>query len=469
MNRIIKLSVLIFLFLSYADITFATITFKGKALSAASIKIVWDNVSDEADGIVIQRTSNGSTYYDIATLPASQRAYVDTTVSASAPYMYKIVEKTGSRVLSESEVLGIATPPLPVLPAITSDISGQVTTQYTDPGNTEELKKIIDGDLSTAYVFANTKGWITYYFPAGAAVEQYSISAAADNANRDPKDWTLEGSTDNSTWTTIDTRQNQLFPARGSRLHFSVSVSQAYKYYRLSITDNNGNKVYTQLAEFTLYADVNIVRNTTAPIAPSDFDYLKENNKNNTVQIMPSSNQIILKWKDMSANEDGFVLESSTDNTNWAEVKRMDKDNTQFRVTDLQHSTRYYFRLKSLNDAGSSEWVYTDATTMSNIPAQEIIEDWDVHTQRLTLQYYDEEVAIYYDDDMDPTITWPRELLGKMWKYVKETYGSYSDPRLDIYFHAGKYSGGHPSTWARADQPKANRVCSFRFTFAAAL
>jgi hypothetical protein len=62
--------------------------------------------------------------------------------------------------------------------------------------------------------------------------------------------------------------------------------------------------------------------------------------------------------------------------------------------------------------------------------------------------YFDDELAVYYDDDVNKTITWPFKYLRDVWVYTKSVYGSFAEGnRLFAIFHAGKYGGGHPSTY----------------------
>ncbi len=75
-------------------------------------------------------------------------------------------------------------------------------------------------------------------------------------------------------------------------------------------------------------------------------------------------------------------------------------------------------------------------------------EHWFEHNQLLYLRFYDTSDAIYFDNDVDTTIHWPEAYMGQVWDYTKSIYGSFgSDTKLWAIFHAGKYSGGHPSTY----------------------
>jgi len=75
-------------------------------------------------------------------------------------------------------------------------------------------------------------------------------------------------------------------------------------------------------------------------------------------------------------------------------------------------------------------------------------EHWFEHDQLLTLADYDDDVAIYFDADVDATGTeWILPYLGDLWRYTRQTYGEFGDDRLYLIFHEGRYSGGHPSTY----------------------
>jgi len=75
-------------------------------------------------------------------------------------------------------------------------------------------------------------------------------------------------------------------------------------------------------------------------------------------------------------------------------------------------------------------------------------EHWFDHTQEIHLVYSDSDLAVYFDNDVIQDITWPNQYLGDVWRYVKRVYGNFGvENNLYAIFHAGKYSGGHPSTY----------------------
>ncbi|MBN2164171.1 MAG: hypothetical protein JXR25_13555 [Pontiellaceae bacterium] len=74
-------------------------------------------------------------------------------------------------------------------------------------------------------------------------------------------------------------------------------------------------------------------------------------------------------------------------------------------------------------------------------------EHWFEHNLEVRRVYCDNDVAVYFDDDVDRKHTWLYKFVGDIWRYTKETYGDFGDGRLYAIFHADKYGGGHPSTW----------------------
>lgn len=86
-------------------------------------------------------------------------------------------------------------------------------------------------------------------------------------------------------------------------------------------------------------------------------------------------------------------------------------------------------------------------------------EHWFEHNQAMTRVYQDNDVAVYYDSVVNRSITWPNQYIGDVWRYTKRTYGQFStQPQLYALFHAGKYGGGHPSTYFDTSHDSRNVI-----------
>ncbi len=107
-------------------------------------------------------------------------------------------------------------------------------------------------------------------------LESYAIKMGPTSA-RGPKNFTLEGSNDGSSWTTVDTRTNETgWSANETRTWTCATQTTAYAYFRVNITANNGDATYTEINEFYLYTDSDIPtdlapHNMTTNSAPSPY------------------------------------------------------------------------------------------------------------------------------------------------------------------------------------------------------
>src|SRR5262249_7657823 len=97
------------------------------------------------------------------------------------------------------------------------------------------------------------------------AVVDYALTSANDAAERDPRDWTLQGSNDGQSWSTLDSQTGQMFSARFQTKEYRFANTTAYKFYKLDITANAGGVALVQLAEWQLSNG-----DTTVP-PPSDM------------------------------------------------------------------------------------------------------------------------------------------------------------------------------------------------------
>ncbi|KAI7258987.1 hypothetical protein KC345_g10418 [Hortaea werneckii] len=148
----------------------------------------------------------------------------------------------------ESTIAGGSTEPVSVT------VGGTVTASSTSSPSGEEKEKAFDANPSTKWLITVSTGWIQYKFAAGVTqtATSYSITSANDVPGRDPKNWTLQGSNNGTSWTTLDTRTNESFATRFLKKTYTFSNTTAYAYYRLNVSANNG-ETNLQLAEIGIY------------------------------------------------------------------------------------------------------------------------------------------------------------------------------------------------------------------------
>ncbi|GMX64367.1 hypothetical protein Elgi_36360 [Paenibacillus elgii] len=114
-------------------------------------------------------------------------------------------------------------------------------------------------EVNDCWVSANglKNGWIKFDFYSPKAICNYAIvnrnySTAISTA---PKDWTFEGSNNDSDWVTLDARSNETNWVISQRRTYSFLNNTKYRYYRLNITSNNG-EAYTAIGYMEMMESV---------------------------------------------------------------------------------------------------------------------------------------------------------------------------------------------------------------------
>lgn len=113
----------------------------------------------------------------------------------------------------------------------------------------EGKENLVDVQSSTKWLAFEPTAWIEFDLDEPIKIPTYALTSANDHEERDPKDWTLKGSTDGKDWKTLDTQTGQTFAERFQTKSYDFDNSAEYGHYRLEITKNNGAGDATQLAD----------------------------------------------------------------------------------------------------------------------------------------------------------------------------------------------------------------------------
>lgn len=116
----------------------------------------------------------------------------------------------------------------------------------------EVAANLVDGDPGTKWLAFQRTATITLQLEEPVAIARYSLTSANDSAERDPRDWTLQGSLDGQSWVDVDSRTGQTFTERFQAKDYDVEPGVAYAHYRLQITAN-GSGGLSQLAELEFF------------------------------------------------------------------------------------------------------------------------------------------------------------------------------------------------------------------------
>ncbi|MFE5190754.1 GH92 family glycosyl hydrolase [Streptomyces sp. NPDC056628] len=137
-----------------------------------------------------------------------------------------------------------------------SGIPGNVTDHVTDvrangenSGAGEVKENLADGEPSSKWLVFEATGWVEFDLDKPARITKYALTSANDFAERDPRDWTLKGSSDGKEWKTVDTRSGQTFSERFQTKTYDLAEPAEYRHFRLEITRNNGASGVLQLAD----------------------------------------------------------------------------------------------------------------------------------------------------------------------------------------------------------------------------
>lgn len=133
-------------------------------------------------------------------------------------------------------------------------LMGHVTAASASAENApnEVAASLIDGNAASKWLAFESSATITYQLDAPATMRKFSLTSANDAPGRDPKAFTIEGSTDGKAWQKVDEQSDVSFAKRGLIKHFDAATPGEYSWYRLSISKNAGDSL-TQLADWMLY------------------------------------------------------------------------------------------------------------------------------------------------------------------------------------------------------------------------
>ena len=121
-----------------------------------------------------------------------------------------------------------------------------------DPPAAESVANLIDGDSGSKFLSFSDQVTVVITAVKHYVLKGYSLVSGNDAPERDPATWTLEGSTDGSTWLEIDNNSGQTFTGRGKRNEYLLANNEiAYQYYQFKFANEAGGALF-QLAEVEL-------------------------------------------------------------------------------------------------------------------------------------------------------------------------------------------------------------------------
>ena len=370
------------------------------AASSSQINLSWtDNASDEA-GFRVERSSDGTTFAEIATVAANVTGYANTGLTAATQYWYRIraYNNTGASSYagptSATTLAAAVSPTAPTNLTATAASSSQINLSWVDSASNESgfrIERSPDGTTfaeiatvganvtsyantgltaATRYWYRirayNNTGTSSYAGPssattlAAAAVSltaPMNLTATAASSSQINLSWVdsagnesgfrIERSPDGTTFAEIAT------VGANVTSYANTGLAAATEYwYRIRAYDNTGASSYAGPTSATTLAAA------VPPTAPT-----------NLTATPASSGQINLSWVDGASNESGFRIERSADGTTFAEIATVGVNVTSYANTGLTAATQYWYRVRAYNNTGGSGYAGpTSATTLASEP-----------------------------------------------------------------------------------------------------
>ena len=150
-----------------------------------------------------------------------------------------------------------------LIPALSSanDEGIRVTSSGELSSHFAAWKTMDDVDASAvnnvnSWATAGQSGWLQVELPDAHSVMQYSLTGIAQTVGREPSEWQLLASNDGVNFVVVDTQTAETGWASRETRTYTLSEPAEYRYFRLDITDNNGDS-YTGLDAFQLFEGTN--------------------------------------------------------------------------------------------------------------------------------------------------------------------------------------------------------------------
>ncbi len=264
------------------------------SVTSNSLVLGWGDASSNESGFIVEQSTNGTAYREISRLPANSRQLNVSSLSAGTSYYYR-VKSYNSNGSTTSSVTRVRT--------------------LSAPTNTPSAP--------------STPSWIT-----ASALSSSSLKVTWGDVSSNETGFIIQRSVDNSHFSEIARVGSNVTSYSDSGLNAGTRY-----YYKVSSYNSAGANATTSAAATTTNSNPTLSR----PVSPAW-----------TNSTASSSSAGTLTWGDASNNESGFIIERSTNGSSYSELARVGANTTQYAISNLGPSTRYYFRVTSYNSAGNS-------------------------------------------------------------------------------------------------------------------
>ncbi len=360
------------------------------ATGNSQINLTWtDNASNENGFFVESCAGAGCTNFSqVAQAATNATTYAHVGLSAGTTYRYRVRSFNGNGNSNYSNVTEAATNGVPSAPAnLSANASSpsQVNLSWTDNSGNETgfyIERCVNLNCTNFAQIAQTASNITSHSITGlTAGVTYRYRVRAFNAT---------GLSGYSNIAQVVTPTSLPFGAPSNLIATAVSSGQIDLIWTDNSTTEDGFKLYRSVdgVEFArtaiLAPNVTTYSNTGRPAGTTYYYRVMAFNASgntpfsNTVMVTTfpsatvtpnpptglaatalSSSQVRLTWIDNSNNEMAFKLYRSLDGISFSEIVKPGPNVTTYTDSPLTSGIKYYYRVRSYNEAGSSAYSNT--------------------------------------------------------------------------------------------------------------
>ncbi|MBH5316214.1 discoidin domain-containing protein [Paenibacillus sp. GSMTC-2017] len=225
-------------------------------------------------------------------------------------------------------------------------------------GSHQDWNKAFDKHIFSKWLTFENPAWIQYELTTAKVITSYSITSGDDVPERDPKGWVVKGSNDGTTWTTLDTQQNQSFSTRLQEKTYSIANTTAFKFVAFeNITNQNAGTPILQISEIKLFGNEVQTYRTIKPTVTASGENAPTDVKANLVDGSSTSKWLTYNntaWLQFDYGEpvtiDGYALTSAKSYNNTADADpkswllQGSNDNTNWTTIDTRSNEKFKFR-----------------------------------------------------------------------------------------------------------------------------
>lgn len=355
--------------------------------TAASVELAWTDNSTDETSFRIQRSVDGGTFVERATVGANTTVFTDTEITDDNVYTYRVEACSAVGCSGFSNEASVTTRPVaPSSLGAAVVTAGQVDLSWVDNSDTEtefEIQRSADGGAftvlqtaaadatgasdnttveDTEYVYrvraCNATGCSAFSGEVTAITPPSPPSGLTATPSSDSRiDLVWTDNSDTETGFEIDRRESGGTFAEVTSVGANVTTfgdtgldpNTTYEY-RVRACNGGGCSDYSNIDGDTTEA--------LAPAAPSGL----------TATALPDST-IDVTWNDV-ATEDRYELERSTDGTTFSSLVTLDADDTDHTDTGLNPGTTYHYRVRACSNTDDcSAYSNVDEATAGAPPA----------------------------------------------------------------------------------------------------